>query len=149
MDCGKFVKIGVSGNVDNRKNQIPYKVEQYYCTEPIENAFDIEQYMHNIFSPVNAKDKCGREYFEADFEIACKVLKAVLNAKKDRINFVINSVLELANENCGKEKFDKRFYEFLEIVLKVSSEDLCLIGYVVCGLAARREMIEKKELQEA
>lgn len=27
MDCGDFVKIGVSGNVEQRATQIPYKVK--------------------------------------------------------------------------------------------------------------------------
>lgn len=42
MDCGEFIKIGVSCNPSRRKHQIPYRVSQYYCTEPMENAFEIE-----------------------------------------------------------------------------------------------------------
>lgn len=149
MDCGEFIKIGVSCNTEQRRNQLPCGVRQYYCTEPIENAFDIERFMHNIFSPRRKDIGIGREYFEVDFTCACNLLKAVLNAKKNRINFVIDSVKELISKNYEMEKFDEGFYKFLEAILRVSEEDLCLIGYVIFGLAARREMINKKELKEA
>ena len=33
MDCGDFVKIGVSGNVEQRATQIPYKVKRIYSTD--------------------------------------------------------------------------------------------------------------------
>ncbi len=32
MDCGEFVKIGVSCNAEQRRNQLPCGVSQYYCT---------------------------------------------------------------------------------------------------------------------
>lgn len=43
MDCGDFVKIGVSGNVEQRATQIPYKVNQIYSTDEMEDAFKLEQ----------------------------------------------------------------------------------------------------------
>lgn len=43
MDCGGFIKIGVSNNPNRRKEQLPYKVKQYYCTDLKENAFEIEK----------------------------------------------------------------------------------------------------------
>ena len=39
MDCGDFVKIGVSGNVEQRATQIPYKVNRIYSTDEMEDAF--------------------------------------------------------------------------------------------------------------
>lgn len=35
MDCGSFIKIGVSNDPDRREKQIPYKVMQYYCKRQI------------------------------------------------------------------------------------------------------------------
>ena len=43
MDCGNFIKIGVSENPVNREKQIPYKVLQYYSSKPVDNPFEIER----------------------------------------------------------------------------------------------------------
>lgn len=75
MDCGDFVKIGVSLNAEQRKNQIPYKVKQYYCTEPIKNAFKIEKMAHRIFKKKRNKSTKGKEYFDVDFSEACESVK--------------------------------------------------------------------------
>ncbi len=42
MDCGDFVKIGVSGNVEQRATQIPYKVNRIFSTDEMEDAFKLE-----------------------------------------------------------------------------------------------------------
>lgn len=41
MDCGSFIKIGVSNDPDRREKQIPYKVMQYYSSKPIDNPFEV------------------------------------------------------------------------------------------------------------
>lgn len=46
MECDGFVKIGVSGNVERRAKQIPYKVRRIYASEFLSNPFDIEREMH-------------------------------------------------------------------------------------------------------
>jgi hypothetical protein len=43
MECDGFVKIGVSGNVERRAKQIPYKVRRIYASEFLSNPFDIER----------------------------------------------------------------------------------------------------------
>ena len=51
MDCGDFVKIGVSGNVEQRATQIPYKVNRIYSTDEMEDAFKLEREMHKQSEP--------------------------------------------------------------------------------------------------
>lgn len=88
MDCGDFVKIGVSFDVECRRGQIPYKINQYYCTEPFSGALRAEKMAHRHFDAVRRKDLKGTEYFDVDFESACKYIKEVigmqfcLNAQK-------------------------------------------------------------------
>lgn len=75
MDCGNFVKIGVSQNTEQRKDQIPYEIKQYYCTEPIENAFGVERIIHNILSDKRENNARGREYFNISFDSACDCVR--------------------------------------------------------------------------
>ena len=74
MDCGGFIKIGVSNNPNRRKEQLPYKVKQYYCTDLKENAFEIEKRMHSIFCSKRNHEAPGREYFDVQFNEAVKIL---------------------------------------------------------------------------
>lgn len=82
MDCGEFVKIGVSIHPSKRKNQIPYKVKQYYCSEPIENPFDVEKRIHYYFSDKRNKKAFGREYFDVSFWEAVKALTKILSSQR-------------------------------------------------------------------
>lgn len=94
MDCGDFVKIGVSKNAEKRKNQIPYEVKQYYCTEPIENAFGVESIIHNSLREKRENNAKGREYFNISFGDACDCVRDSL----------------MIFSNCeDREHFEKRF----------------------------------------
>ena len=75
MDCGDFVKIGVSGNVEQRATQIPYKVSQIYSTDEMEDAFKLEREMHMLFDENRVPEAQGREYFNISFNIAVSELK--------------------------------------------------------------------------
>ena len=66
MDCGDFVKIGVSSNVKRRSQEIPYEVKR---------AFSLEKEMHDFFAENRCDDTDGREYFSVPFEKAVEVLK--------------------------------------------------------------------------
>lgn len=94
MDCGNFVKIGVSKNAEQRKHQIPYKVKQYYCTEPIQNAFAVENIIHNVLSEKRENNAKGREYFNISFGDACDCVR--------------DSLMIFSNCEDG-EHFEKRF----------------------------------------
>lgn len=63
MDCGDFVKIGVSGNVEQRATQIPYKANRIYSTDKMEDAFKLEREMHMLFDGNRVPEAQGREYF--------------------------------------------------------------------------------------
>ena len=67
MDCGDFVKIGVSGNVEQRATQIPYKVNRIYSTDEMEDAFKLEREMHMLFDKNRVPEVQGREYFNIRF----------------------------------------------------------------------------------
>lgn len=75
MDCGDFVKIGVSGNVEQRATQIPYKVNRIYSTDEMEDAFKLEHEMHVMFCKDRVPDALGREYFNIPFDAAVSELE--------------------------------------------------------------------------
>ena len=75
MDCGDFVKIGVSGNVEQRATQIPYKVSRIYSTNEMEDAFKLEHEMHVMFCKDRVPDALGREYFNIPFDAAVSELE--------------------------------------------------------------------------
>ena len=75
MDCGDFVKTGVSGNVDQRATQIPYKVSRIYSTDEMEDAFKLEHEMHVMFCKDRVPDALGREYFNIPFDAAVSELE--------------------------------------------------------------------------
>lgn len=45
MECDGFVKIGVSGNVERRAKQIPYKVRRIYASEFLSNSSIAESWL--------------------------------------------------------------------------------------------------------
>lgn len=75
MDCGDFVKIGVSGNVEQRATQIPYKVNRIFSTGEMEDAFKLEHEMHVMFCEDRVPDALGREYFNIPFDTAVSELE--------------------------------------------------------------------------
>lgn len=81
MECGDFVKIGVSDNVDRRAKQIPYKVKRVYASEFLENAYEIEADLHRYYRTSRKQTPRGREYFEIPFKEACVKLDEFLNAE--------------------------------------------------------------------
>lgn len=82
MDCGDFVKIGVSGNVEQRATQIPYKVKRIFSTDKMENAFNLEREMHMLFDEDRVPEAQGREYFNISFDIAVSELKKRVDEQK-------------------------------------------------------------------
>lgn len=75
MDCGDFVKIGVSGNVKRRSSEIPYKVKKIFSTDSMSSAFKVEHEMHMMFKDHIVPDAPGREYFDIPFDTAVYELK--------------------------------------------------------------------------
>ena len=121
MDCGLFVKIGVSVNPDRRKDQIPYKVFQYYCSPKLENPFEIEKKLHSYFSYANCRQAYGREYFHVSFETAIKKVMEFSNAKeieaekkvlksKNGYSYRKGCNLQTERSNPKNERFPKRLY---------------------------------------
>ncbi len=154
MDCEEYVKIGVSCNAEQRKNQLPCRISQYYCTEPIENAFEIERFMHRVFSPKRKDCEMGREYFEIGFQCACNMLKSAIESSEDKRKQVESAVKELYLQNS--DKFDRDFYRFVSLVLNSDMPDLTFLMFILKGLKARTYLRDKeiadsgkkKELQE-
>ena len=81
MECGDFVKIGVSDNVDRRAKQIPYKVKRVYASEFLDNAYELEADLHRHYKTSRKQTSKGREYFEISFKEACEKLDEFLNAE--------------------------------------------------------------------
>lgn len=84
MDCGDFVKIGVSVNVGRRASQIPYKVNRIFSTDEMEDAFKIEREMHSLFHDKRCQNIQGREFFSIPFDTAVSELKRKIGVKKRR-----------------------------------------------------------------
>lgn len=82
MECDGFVKIGVSGNVERRAKQIPYKVKRIYASDFLSNPFDIEREMHRHYCTHRKHTSTGREYFEIPFDEACKKLDELLGVEQ-------------------------------------------------------------------
>ena len=150
MDCGEFIKVGVSENPDKRKSQIKHKVKKYYSTEPISNAFEIEKFMHDILHPVRNNSEDGREYFNMDFGTVCEVLEKSVKSKEDDRRQIAEAISEIESTGFADKnrKFDKRFYKMIGCALSFPIEDLFFIYCIVQGLLAREEKIKNKKLNE-
>ena len=138
MDCGDFVKIGISFDVERRRKQIPYAVKQYYCTEPIANYFEVEKKAHNRFSNFRVHNAKGTEYFDIDFIRAC------------------NYIRELTDENYAnaleKRRAKKRLKRIIKAVLKLDKEKQNYLLGVAEGMVIMkgdRVSDSTKQLQEA
>lgn len=145
MDCGDFVKIGVSGNTEMRKMQIPYQVNQYYCTKKISNAFEIERKMHATFSKKRVSNAFGREYFSVPFAEAMKKLVEITSGKIEskEIEDPIDRLKIYLVGGDGFSETDRRIVEKLkDAIPKMSDFDK---GYI---LGKVESMAEKKEKQE-
>lgn len=142
MDCGGFVKIGVSLNAEQRRKQLPCGINQYYCTEPIDNAFEIEGFMHKVYAPLNRKCKMGREYFNSEFACVCDVLKSSIESTEAKRKQIESVVIKLSSER--RDGFDNDFYKFVEIVLKSSVPDLIFIMFIMRGLKARSALLNRE-----
>lgn len=140
MDCGGFIKIGVSNNPNRRKDQIPYKVKQYYCTDLKENAFEIEKRMHSIFCSKRNREAPGREYFDVQFNEAVKILMDITN----ECNFDAKDVMKLRIANGNKEEMEKIIVEKLkDAIPKMSDFDK---GYILGKVESMAD--EKKDNKE-
>ena len=137
MDCGGFIKIGVSNNPNRRKEQIPYKVKQYYCTDLKENAFEIEKRMHSIFYSKRNREAPGREYFDVQFNEAVKILMDITN----ECSFDAKDVMKLRIANGNKKDMEKIIVEKLkEAIPKMSDFDK---GYILGKVESMAD--EKKD----
>lgn len=137
MDCGGFIKIGVSNNPNRRKEQIPYKVKQYYCTDLKENAFEIEKRMHSIFYSKRNREAPGREYFNVQFNEAVKILMDITNER----SFDAKDIMKLRIANGNKKEMEKIIVEKLkEAIPKMSDFDK---GYILGKVESMAD--EKKD----
>ena len=137
MDCGGFIKIGVSNNPNRRKDQTPYKVRQYYCTDLKENAFEIEKRMHSIFYSKRNREAPGREYFDVQFNEAVKILMDITN----ECSFYAKDVMKLRIANGNKKEMEKIIVEKLkEAIPKMSDFDK---GYILGKVESMAD--EKKD----
>nr|DAR00253.1 MAG TPA: hypothetical protein [Caudoviricetes sp.] len=147
MDCGNFIKIGVSINPDRRKNQIPHKVCQYYCTGPVENAFESERKMHSIYSGKRNKSVSGREYFDIPFVDAVKKLMEITEQKKDdAISGSINLKVRLVGGDGGEETERRINERIISLIPNMSDFDKgYILGKVESMAEQKKEDTEGKE----
>ena len=132
MDCDGFVKIGVSKNVDRRKDQIPYEVKQYYCTEPLENAYEIERNMHRFFLKFRIEEVIGIEYFSINFSTAVEVLKDMVRADKERAKVFSFAISEM-------DKGTDDVYIGWSKMMLLSDKNLYVISMVIEALSEVNE----------
>ena len=138
MDCGDFVKIGVSGNVEQRATQIPYKVNRIFSTNEIENAFKLEHKMHMMFCEDRVPNALGREYFNVPFDIAVSELKKRVDEQK---------VMELVNPMPKKplsiSEKQKVIFKLIPLLKYIDDFDL---GYM---LGVAEEKSKQKSVEES
>lgn len=124
MDCGDFVKIGVSGNVEQRATQIPYKVSRIYSTDEMEDAFKLEYKMHMMFCESRVLGAQGREYFNVPFDIAVSELKQKVND---------------INESDKEKSNDSRYKYLIKMLSMLEYLDEYTLGYVFGCAMAKKE----------
>lgn len=139
MDCDGFVKIGISQNVDKRKDQIPYDVNQYYCTELLENSYEIERNMHRFFSKFRVEEANGTEYFSIKFSTAVEVLKDMVRADKERAKVFSFAISEM-------DKGTDDVYIGWAKMMLLSDKKLNAIFMVIEALSEGNEKKEVKTL---
>lgn len=147
MDCGNFIKIGVSVNPERRKNQIPHKVCQYYCTEPVENAFEFEREMHSLYSGKRNKSVSGREYFDIPFVDAVKRLMEITERKREEdFSDSLNLKVYLVGGDGGKETERKINERIISLIPNMSDFDKgYILGKVESMAEQKKEETEEKE----
>lgn len=136
MDCGDFIKIGVSNNPNRRKEQIPYCVKQYYCTESTDKAFEIERKMHSTFRSKRNLETLGREYFNVPFDEAVETLVNMMSGRTVETKDILK--LKLANGN--KKEMEEIIVEKLkDAIPKMSEFDKGYILGKVEGMADEKK----------
>lgn len=138
MDCGDFVKIGVSGNVEQRAMQIPYKVDRIYSTDELENAFKLEHEMHMLFDEDRVPDAHGREYFDISFDIAVSELKK--RADEQKVMEPVNSIPKKPLSISEKQKV---IFKLIPLLKYIDDFDL---GYM---LGVAEEKSKSKSMEES
>ena len=137
MDCGDFVKIGVSGNVEQRATQIPYKVNRIYSTDEMEDAFKLEHEMHVMFCEDRVPDAPGREYFNISFDIAVSELKKRADEQK-----VVEPVKPIPKKLLSISEKQKAILKLIPLLKYVDDFDL---GYM---LGVAEEKSKHKSVEE-
>lgn len=138
MDCGDFVKIGVSGNVEQRATQIPYKVNRIFSTDEMEDAFKLEHEMHVMFCEDRVPDALGREYFNISFEIAAFELKKRADEQKN-----VESAKLIPRKPLSISEKQKAILKLIPLLKYVDDFDL---GYML-GIA--EEKSKSKNMEES
>lgn len=122
MDCGSFIKIGVSKDPDKREKQIPYKVMQYYSSKPIDNPFEVERKMHTHFRKYSAVS-IGKEYFHLPFtDAVSKLMKMTKEINYENEKQVIDRLKVYAVGGDGEEETERRITEKVKDVISSLSE---------------------------
>lgn len=138
MDCGDFVKIGVSGNVEQRATQIPYKVKRIYSTDEMEDAFKLEREMHMLFDKNRVSEVQGREYFNISFDIAAFELKKRADEQKN-----VESVKPIPRKSLTISEKQKVILKLIPLLKYVDDFDL---GYM---LGVAEEKSKSKNMEES
>lgn len=137
MDCGDFVKIGVSGNVEQRATQIPYKVNRIFSTDEMEDAFKLEHEMHVLFDEDRVPEAQGREYFNISFDIAVSELKK--RADEQKITEPVKPVPKNPLSINERERF------ILKLIPLLKYADDFDLGYI---FGAAEEKSKQKSVEE-
>lgn len=139
MDCGDFVKIGVSGNVEQRATQIPYKVNRIYSTDEMEDAFKLEREMHMLFDGNRVPEAQGREYFNISFDIAVFELKKRADEQKN-----VESAKLIPRKLLSISEKQKAILKLIPLLKYVDDFDL---GYIL-GVAEEKSKAKSMEESE-
>lgn len=137
MDCGDFVKIGVSGNVEQRATQIPYKVNRIFSTDEMEDAFKLEHEMHVMFCGDRVPDALGREYFNISFDIAVSELKKRADEQK-----VVEPVNPIPRKPLSISEKQRVIFKLIPLLKYIDDFDL---GYM---LGVAEEKSKQKSVEE-
>ena len=149
MDCGDFVKIGVSSNPARRAAEIPFKVIQIKATPAIRSmeAFHLERAMHHVFESFKEPSVPYNEYFRIPFKYAVREL--IEQFKANDCNAPVMEMLNFLEEEEREKLLEKEIVKKIKEALPNMDERSkgYFLGYAE-AMASKTERAEPEKEEE-
>lgn len=150
MDCGDFIKIGVSSDPVRRAVEIPFTVSRIKATPAIRSveAFRLERAMHHIFESFKEPSVPYNEYFRIPFKYAVREL--IEQFKANDCNAPVMEMLNFLEEEEREKLLEKEIVKKIKEALPNMDERSkgYFLGYAE-AMASKSEMAEPDKKEES